>query len=44
MQAKVPVMPDDTPESLQKRVLEAEHELYPLALKQLAENIISEEG
>ncbi len=44
MQAKVPVMPDDTPESLQKRVLEAEHELYPLALKQFAEKIISEEG
>ncbi len=44
MQAKVPVMPDDTPESLQKRVLEAEHELYPLALKHLSERIISEEG
>jgi phosphoribosylglycinamide formyltransferase-1 len=28
-QRKVPVNPDDTPESLQQRVLEIEHQLYP---------------
>ena len=31
-QAAVPVVPDDTPESLATRVLAAEHRLYPLAL------------
>jgi formyltetrahydrofolate-dependent phosphoribosylglycinamide formyltransferase len=31
-QARVPVMADDTPESLSARVLEAEHRLYPQAL------------
>ena len=34
----VPVLPDDTPETLQKRVLAQEHELYPAALRELAEN------
>ncbi len=29
---EVPVMPDDTPESLQKRVLAVEHEFYPAVL------------
>ena len=33
----VPVLPDDTPESLQERVLVQEHELYPAALQELAE-------
>ena len=28
-QRKVPVLSDDTPETLQKRVLEVEHELLP---------------
>ena len=32
----VPVLPDDTPETLQKRVLEQEHELYPIVLQELA--------
>ena len=36
-QAAVPVMRDDTPDSLAARVLEAEHRLYPLALKLVAE-------
>ena len=36
-QASVPVLPDDTPDSLAARVLEIEHRLYPLALKRLAE-------
>lgn len=31
-QARVPVLPDDTPETLAARVLEAEHRLYPQAL------------
>ena len=43
MQRKVPVLPDDTPEILQKRVLEAEHELYPEALEKLAKEITSKE-
>jgi len=37
LQAEVPVMPHDTPESLAARVLEAEHVLYPLALRKIAE-------
>lgn len=31
-QARVPVAPDDTPQSLAERVLDAEHRLYPDAL------------
>ena len=31
-QAQVPILPDDTPEALEERVLEAEHQLYPTAL------------
>lgn len=37
MQVKVPVMEDDTPESLQARVLEKEHELLPAAILKLEE-------
>ncbi len=33
----VPVYPDDTPESLQKRVLAQEHILYPRVIRKLAE-------
>ena len=36
-QAAVPVLPDDTEERLQVRVQKAEHRLYPLALRLLAE-------
>jgi formyltetrahydrofolate-dependent phosphoribosylglycinamide formyltransferase len=32
----VPVLPDDTPETLQARVLAAEHRIYPLAADHLA--------
>jgi phosphoribosylglycinamide formyltransferase-1 len=32
-QAEVPVMPGDTEETLSARILEAEHKLYPLALR-----------
>ncbi len=35
-QAAVPVLPDDSAEDLARRVLEAEHKLYPLALKLVA--------
>ncbi len=32
-QARVPILPGDTPDSLAARVLVAEHELYPLVLR-----------
>ncbi len=35
-QAKVPVYTDDTPESLQKRVLEKEHEIFPQTINKIA--------
>ena len=35
-QARVPVHPSDTPESLAERILTVEHRLYPEALKLLA--------
>ena len=34
-QVRVPVLPDDTPDSLAARVLEQEHKLYPRALNKL---------
>jgi len=37
MQAKVPVMTGDTPETLATRVLIEEHKIYPAALKQIAQ-------
>ena len=36
-QAEVPVIDGDTPETLAARVLEAEHRIYPQALRQVAE-------
>ncbi len=36
-QSEVPVMEGDTPDSLAARVLLAEHELYPMVLKRIAE-------
>ena len=35
-QIKVPVLPDDTPETLAARVLEQEHRIYPDALQAIA--------
>ena len=35
-QARVPVLPGDTPETLQGRVLETEHQLYPATLAKIA--------
>jgi len=39
-QAAVPVLPDDTPESLGARVLDAEHRLYPHALRLVASGAV----
>lgn len=38
---KVPVLPDDTPETLAARVLEKEHELFPQVLQKIAQGIIT---
>ena len=38
IQAVVPVLQDDTVESLRKRILEKEHIIFPLAIKMLVEN------
>ena len=38
-QARVQVLPSDTPETLAARVLEAEHRLYPEALRQVAMSV-----
>jgi phosphoribosylglycinamide formyltransferase-1 len=37
MQQTVPVLPGDTPEALASRVLAVEHELYPAAIRRIAE-------
>ncbi len=44
VQAAVPVAPDDTPESLAQRVLAAEHQCYPLALRLIAEGRVRVSG
>ncbi|MDR3438451.1 phosphoribosylglycinamide formyltransferase [Telmatospirillum sp.] len=44
VQAAVPVHPDDDEDSLAARVLEAEHRIYPLALRWLGEGRISTEN
>lgn len=36
-QMKVPVLPEDTPETLQRRVLEQEHALFPAVIQTIAE-------
>ncbi|MCT4683579.1 MAG: phosphoribosylglycinamide formyltransferase [Roseicyclus sp.] len=36
-QARVPVLPGDTPDALAARVLEQEHRLYPMVLRRFAE-------
>ncbi len=43
LQARVPVEPGETPESLQKKVLAKEHETYPAALRMVAEEILKGE-
>jgi phosphoribosylglycinamide formyltransferase-1 len=41
VQAAVPVLKDDTPQTLAARVIKAEHRIYPLALRWLAEGRIT---
>ena len=43
-QAKVEVLPGDTPDALAARVLAAEHLLYPAALRLVAEGKVRMEG
>ncbi len=43
-QAVVPVLANDTPDSLAARVLEQEHRIYPAALKLLAEGKVTLDG
>lgn len=43
-QAVVPVLPDDTPDSLGARVLALEHRIYPAALRLVAENRVTVRG
>jgi len=43
-QASVPVLPDDTPETLAQRVLIEEHKLYPQVLQWFAEGKVQVEG
>ena len=43
-QAAVPVLPSDDPDSLAARVLAAEHELYPLCLRLVADGRVSLDG
>lgn len=44
MQRAVEVDPDDTPESLQARILKEEHKMLPLCVKLLCEGKIVKEG
>jgi len=44
IQAVVPVLQDDTPEKLQKRILEKEHIIFPLAIKMLVEEKLQISG
>jgi phosphoribosylglycinamide formyltransferase-1 len=43
-QAVVPVLPNDTPETLSARVLEREHVLYPRVVRWLAHGLLSRDG
>ena len=43
-QAAVPVLPDDTEETLSARILRQEHRLYPLVVRWFAEGRIAVEG
>ena len=44
IQAVVPVMSDDTPESLHARIQEKEHLIYPVAVKLIAEGKVTGSG
>ncbi len=43
-QQPVPVLPDDTPASLQQRVLAVEHDLYPTVIRHFARGTVSVNG
>jgi phosphoribosylglycinamide formyltransferase-1 len=43
-QAALPVLAEDTPETLAARVLELEHRLYPMALRLIAEGRVEIDG
>ena len=44
LQARVPVLPGDTPEALAARVLEQEHRIYPQAIRWFADGRLRLEG
>jgi phosphoribosylglycinamide formyltransferase-1 len=44
LQAAVPVLPDDTEQSLSARILAEEHRLYPEAIRLMAEGRLAVEG
>ena len=44
MQRSVPVLTEDTPESLQAKILEEEHAMLPLCVKLLCEGKVKKEG
>ncbi|HOL48975.1 MAG TPA: phosphoribosylglycinamide formyltransferase [bacterium] len=44
LQAIVPVLGDDSPESLHKRIQEKEHIIYPVAIKLISENKLVVQG
>lgn len=41
IQAAVPVLPEDTEDTLSARILESEHKIYPLALQWIAEGRVN---
>jgi phosphoribosylglycinamide formyltransferase-1 len=43
-QIRVPVLSDDTPETLAARVLEQEHELFPQVLQKIVQGVITIPG
>ncbi len=44
VQARVPITPDDTPETLAARVLKCEHQIYPMAIRWFAEGRLRLQG
>jgi phosphoribosylglycinamide formyltransferase-1 len=44
VQGAVPVDPDDTPEAVRDRILQVEHEIYPMAIQLFAEGRLAVEG
>jgi phosphoribosylglycinamide formyltransferase-1 len=44
VQARVPVLPGDDPDTLAARVLEQEHRIYPLAIRWFAEGRVKMQG